>query len=87
MRRAGVTRFVRIRSLAGEPLRLRHGLSGPLTVPLDDGSPAHTRNLGVGTLAIDLPKGREVLVHSGSRPDLVIAPVAVSEPGPARGLP
>ncbi|GHA16584.1 MULTISPECIES: glycosyl hydrolase family 95 catalytic domain-containing protein [Streptomyces] len=87
VRTAGVTRFIRVRSLAGEPLKLRHGLSGTLTVLLDDGSPAHTRDLGDGTLAIDLPKGREVLVHSGSRPDLVIAPVAVSEPGPAWGLP
>ncbi|MFH9088647.1 glycosyl hydrolase family 95 catalytic domain-containing protein [Streptomyces sp. NPDC017673] len=87
VREAGATRFIRVKSLAGEPLRLRHGLSGTLTVLLDDGSPAHTRDLGDGTLAIDLPKGREVLVHSGSRPDLVIAPVAVSEPGPAWGLP
>ncbi|KOV68765.1 glycosyl hydrolase family 95 catalytic domain-containing protein [Streptomyces sp. MMG1121] len=87
VRTAGVTRFVRVRSLAGEPLRLRHGLSGTLTAVLDDGTPAHSRDLGDGTLAIDLPRGREVLVHSGSRPDLVIAPVAVSEPGPAWGLP
>ncbi|MEU9184161.1 Tat pathway signal sequence domain protein [Streptomyces sp. NPDC048484] len=87
VRKAGVTRFIRIRSLAGEPLELRHGLSGRLTVLLDDGTPARTRDLGDGTLSIDLPKGREVLVHSGSRPDLVIAPVAVSEPGAAWGLP
>jgi hypothetical protein len=87
VRTAGTTRFIRIRSLAGEPLKLRHGLEGALTVLLDDGTPAHTRDLGDGTLAIDLPRGREVLVHAGSRPDLVIAPVAVSEPGPAWGLP
>ncbi|MFE7835583.1 Tat pathway signal sequence domain protein [Streptomyces sp. NPDC057474] len=87
VRKGGATRFIRIRSLAGEPLRLRHGLGGRLTVLLDDGSQARTRDLGDGTLAIDLPKGREVLVHSGSRPDLVIAPVAVSEPGAAWGLP
>lgn len=87
VREAGATRFIRIRSLAGEPLRLRHGLSGALTVLLDDGTPARTQDLGDGTLAIDLPRGREVLVHSGSRPDLVIAPVALSEPGPAWGLP
>jgi hypothetical protein len=87
VREAGTTRFIRIRSLAGEPLKLRHGLTGRLTVLLDDGTPARTRDLGDGTLAIDLPKGREVLVHSGSRPDLVIAPVAVGEPGPAWGLP
>ncbi|MFI1367403.1 glycosyl hydrolase family 95 catalytic domain-containing protein [Streptomyces griseochromogenes] len=87
VRKAGATRFVRIRSLAGEPLRLRHGLGGTLTALLDDGTPAHTEDLGDGTLAIDLPRGREVLVHSGSRPDLVIAPVTLSEPGPAWGLP
>ncbi|MCD7438421.1 Tat pathway signal sequence domain protein [Streptomyces lincolnensis] len=87
VRRAGTTRFIRIKSLAGEPLTLRHGLTGALTALLDDGTPARTRDLGDGTLAIDLPKGREVLVHSGARPDLVVAPVAVAEPGPAWGLP
>lgn len=87
VRKAGETRFIRIRSLAGEPLKLRHGLDGALTVLLDDGTPARTHDLGDGTVAIDLPRGREVLVHSGSRPDLVIAPVAVSEPGAAWGLP
>ncbi|MFC9679550.1 Tat pathway signal sequence domain protein [Streptomyces sp. NPDC056948] len=87
VRTAGKTRFIRIRSLAGEPLKLKHGLGGPLTVLLDDGRPARTRDLGDGVLSIDLPKGREVLVHSGSRPDLVIAPVTAGEPGPAWGLP
>ncbi|MEU5322320.1 Tat pathway signal sequence domain protein [Streptomyces sp. NPDC021056] len=87
VRKAGTTRFIRIKSLAGEPLKLRHGLAGTLTVLLDDGTPAHTEDLGDGTLAIGLPKGREVLVHAGRRPDLVIAPVAISEPGPAWGLP
>ncbi|WSQ14545.1 Tat pathway signal sequence domain protein [Streptomyces sp. NBC_01231] len=87
VRKKGTTRFVRIRSLAGEPLTLRHGLSGRLTVLLDDGSPARTHDLGDGLLSIDLPRGREVLIHSGSRPDLDIAPVTVSEPGAPWGLP
>ncbi|MGW2718849.1 glycosyl hydrolase family 95 catalytic domain-containing protein [Streptomyces sp. NPDC001492] len=88
VRTKGVTRFVRVRSLAGEPLELRHGLpEGRLTAVLDDGSPAHTRTASDGTLAVDLPKGREVLLYTGERPDLVIAPVAVSEPGAAWGLP
>ncbi|MFE3851071.1 Tat pathway signal sequence domain protein [Streptomyces griseorubiginosus] len=87
VRKAGTTRFIRIRSLAGEPLKLQHGLTGRLTAVLDDGTPARTRDLGDGTLAIDLPRGREVLVHTGTRPDLTLAPVAVSEPGPAWGLP
>ena len=42
---------------------------------------------GRGAVRLDLPRGREVLIHSGSRPDLVIAPVAVGEPGAAWGLP
>ncbi|MEU8577999.1 glycosyl hydrolase family 95 catalytic domain-containing protein [Streptomyces asoensis] len=87
VRTAGTTRFVRIRSLAGEPLSVRHGLTGRLTVLLDDGTTATTRDLGDGVLFVDLPKGREVLIHAGTRPDLVIAPVAVSEPGAAWGLP
>ncbi|MFF9037985.1 Tat pathway signal sequence domain protein [Streptomyces sp. NPDC014892] len=87
VRKGGTTRFIRIRSLAGEPLRLRHGLSGRLTVLLDDGTPARTQDLGDGTLGIELPKGREVLVHSGARPDLFVAPVDISAPGAAWGLP
>ncbi|MEB8339538.1 glycosyl hydrolase family 95 catalytic domain-containing protein [Streptomyces endophyticus] len=87
VRKKGTTRFIRVRSLAGEPLKLRHGLSGSLTVLLDDGTPADTEDLGDGTLAIDLPKGREVLVHAGERPDLTVGPVAISEPGAAWGLP
>ena len=66
---------------------MKHGLSGRVTVLLDDGSPARTHDLGDGVLSIDLPRGHEVLIHSGSRPDLVIAPVAVGEPGAAWGLP
>ncbi|MFE2941342.1 Tat pathway signal sequence domain protein [Streptomyces sp. NPDC059255] len=87
VRKGGVTRFIRVKSLAGEPLKLKHGLTGTLTVLLDDGTPARTQDLGNGTLAITVPKGREVLVHSGARPDLVIAPVGISEPGDAWGLP
>ncbi|KDN79408.1 hypothetical protein DF19_28815 [Streptomyces olindensis] len=87
VRARGTTRFIRVRSLVGEPLKLKHGLRGRLTVLLDDGRPARTRDLGDGVLSIDLPRGREVLIHSGARPDLVIAPVAVSAPGAAWGLP
>ncbi|WP_202918167.1 glycosyl hydrolase family 95 catalytic domain-containing protein [Streptomyces cavernae] len=89
VRTGGVTRFVRVRSLAGEPLVLRHGLTGgPVTAVLDDGRPARTRVIDDTTVSIDLPKGREVLLYAGDRqPDLVIAPVPVSEEGAAWGLP
>jgi hypothetical protein len=80
-RRAYIAEFERRAVLAESEL------TGTLTVLLDDGTPAHTHDLGDGTLAIDLPRGREVLIHAGSRPDLVIASVAVSEPGAPWGLP
>jgi len=89
VRKGGATRFVRVRSLAGEPLVIRHGLTGgPVTALLDDGLPARTQTgPAEGTLRIELPKGREVLLYTGERPELVIAPVDVSEPGAAWGLP
>ncbi|MFK4221974.1 glycosyl hydrolase family 95 catalytic domain-containing protein [Streptomyces sp. NPDC019890] len=88
VREGGVTRFVRVKSLAGEPLRLRHGLPAGVepTALLDDGTPARVEDVGGGTLAIEVPKGREVLVYGGECPDLVIAPVE-SEPGRPWGLP
>ncbi|MHC3467961.1 glycosyl hydrolase family 95 catalytic domain-containing protein [Streptomyces sp. 7R007] len=88
VRSGGVTRFVRVRSLAGEPLVLRHSLTGgPVTALLDDGTPARTRAEGEGTLAVDLPQGREVLLYAGERPELVVAPVATTVPGAPWGLP
>jgi alpha-L-fucosidase 2 len=60
----------------------------PLAVKLDDGTPATWRDLGSGVIEIDLPQDREALVHAaGPTPPLTIAPVPVSIPGPAWGLP
>ncbi|MEU0572075.1 carbohydrate-binding protein, partial [Nonomuraea sp. NPDC005983] len=86
-RQAGATRFVRVRSLAGEPLKVKHGLTGAVTALLDDGSPAAVQDLGGGVLQITLPREREVLLYAGAAPDLVIAPVPIAEPGAAWGLP
>ncbi|WP_250905107.1 carbohydrate-binding protein [Nonomuraea sp. NEAU-A123] len=87
VRQAGATRFIRVRSLAGEPLKLDHGLTGTVTAVLDDGAPASVQDLGGGVLGITLPKDREVLVYAGAVPDLVIAPVPIAKPGAAWGLP
>ncbi|WP_433508963.1 glycosyl hydrolase family 95 catalytic domain-containing protein [Nonomuraea sp. CA-143628] len=87
VRQAGTTRFVRVRSLAGEPLKLDHGLTGTVTAVLDDGAPATVSDLGGGVLGITLPKNREVLLYAGAVPDLVIAPVPIATPGAAWGLP
>ncbi|MEV4009164.1 Tat pathway signal sequence domain protein [Nonomuraea angiospora] len=87
VRKGGRTSFIRIRSLAGAPLRLKHGLDGPVTAVLPDGRPARVKDLGEGVVEIALGKGSEVLVHTGARPDPVIGPVPVSKPGDAWGLP
>jgi hypothetical protein len=59
-----------------------------LTVVLDDGSPASWRDAGDGIIEIDLASGREALVHAaGPTPPLTIAPVPISIPGAAWGLP
>ena len=59
-----------------------------LTVVLDDGTPATWRDLGGGVIEVDLPRDREVLVHAvGATPPLTVAPVPISKPGAAWGLP
>lgn len=58
-----------------------------MTAVLDDGRPARTHTTDDGTLSVELPKGREVLLYVGERPDLVIAPVSPSETGEPWGLP
>ncbi len=87
VRRRGKTSFVRVRSLAGAPCRLRHGLAGRVTVRALHGRDPAWRDVGGGEIEMDLPRGSEVVVYSGRCPDLVIAPVRVTKPAPAWGLP
>ncbi|GAA2431326.1 hypothetical protein GCM10010191_51380 [Actinomadura vinacea] len=87
VRKDGVTQFVRVRSLAGEPCRLRHGLPGKPVVRAAHGRPPRWRDVGGGTIEIDLARGQEAVVHAeGTRPDLVIAPVRVTVPAQPWGL-
>ncbi|WP_439663723.1 glycosyl hydrolase family 95 catalytic domain-containing protein [Lentzea sp. HUAS TT2] len=80
----GRTEFVLVRSRAGEPLVLRHGIEGPVSVV----APVRYHDRGDGTLEIPLRRGQEVLVHPrGRRPDLAVRPVAVTTPGKPWGLP
>jgi alpha-L-fucosidase 2 len=87
VRKAGRTNFIRVKSLAGEPLRLKHGLDGPVTALLENGRPAQVEDLGNGVVEISLRRGAEVLVYTGTYPDLDIAPADISLPGDAWGLP
>jgi alpha-L-fucosidase 2 len=60
-RSGGVTEWVRIESLAGEPCRLRVDLASPLRV---EGVPnAAVRLLGAGEAAIDLAAGDSVTIY------------------------
>ncbi|WP_093598763.1 glycosyl hydrolase family 95 catalytic domain-containing protein [Lentzea waywayandensis] len=83
-RAKGKTEFVLVRSRAGEPLVLRHGIEGPVSVV----APVRYHDRGDGTLEIPLRRGQEVLVHPrGRRPDLAVRPVAITTPGKPWGLP
>lgn len=87
VRRGGVTSFVRIRSLAGEPCRVQPGIAGRLVVSALSGPDPNWRDLGDGTIEIDLGRDGDVVVYAaGTRPDFVIAPVPVTEPAPPWGL-
>lgn len=87
VRRDSTTSFVRVRSLAGSPCRVRPGIAGRLTVRALSGPAPRWRDLGDGTIEIDLARGHEVVIHAAhTRPDLVIAPVRITEPAPPWGL-
>jgi alpha-L-fucosidase 2 len=86
VRKGGVTQFVRVRSNAGEPCRVRPGIDGRLTVRGAWG-PVRWRDLGDGVIEIDLDCDDEVVIYrAGTRPDFVIAPVPISAPGEPWGL-
>ncbi len=70
-RKDGKTEWVRIKSLAGEPCRIRPGIEGQVksTVPMTPASD--------GAYDLKLPKGGEAVLYSGPRPpQCLIAPVA-----------
>jgi alpha-L-fucosidase 2 len=75
-RSGGKTQFVRVKSLAGEPCRVKPGdLPGPYDVQSATGPVSFTANAD-GTLTIPLATGDDVVVTTkGSTPDLTIAPV------------
>ena len=65
-RSAGQTQWVKIRSLAGEPCRLRPGIDGEISVK---GDRQFKRKLvSPGIYQIDLKQGEEVLLQAGALP-------------------
>jgi alpha-L-fucosidase 2 len=78
VRKGGTTQFVRVKSLAGEPLRVAPGnLPGPWDVQTlpGSGTVTFTQNSD-GTLTVNLAANDDVvIVTKGASPDLTIAPV------------
>ncbi|KAB2352638.1 glycosyl hydrolase family 95 catalytic domain-containing protein [Actinomadura rudentiformis] len=88
VRRSGRTEFVRLKSLAGAPCRLRPGIPGPLKVRSASGRRVPWRVLPNGDIEIGMRRGEEVIVHNARhRPDLQVGPAAPGSPAPPWGLP
>ncbi|NOU88721.1 DNRLRE domain-containing protein [Paenibacillus sp. LMG 31460] len=85
-RQGGLTQFVRVQSLAGEPLKIKTGLSG--TVKAYGNRTFNVTDLGNGVVQVDLQKDESVILYAGSSlPDLTISPVAVPDKINAWGIP
>ena len=79
-RKEGKTQWVRVKSLAGEPCRIKPGIEGDLKV-VSSGNPISFKALGNGVYELGLAKGEEAMLHAGSAaPELTIAPVP-ADPG------
>jgi len=76
-REEGVTQFVRVESLADEPCRIRTGMED--TIQALGSRVFKLTDLGAGTVEIDLQQGESVILYTGSRPALRIAPVPVMD--------
>jgi alpha-L-fucosidase 2 len=73
-RKNGQTEFVRVKSLAGEPCRIKVAWNGAINVKGVKASAL--KNLGNGLVELSLRKGEEAFLYSGSaRPKELIAPV------------
>ncbi|MEU5643377.1 glycosyl hydrolase family 95 catalytic domain-containing protein [Streptomyces milbemycinicus] len=88
VRKGGTTRWVRVRSLAGEPCKVRHSIAGRVTVAGVGGPAPKWREVADGVIELELDRDEEAVVYpAGSRPDFEIAPVKVTKPAERWGLP
>ncbi|GLZ29424.1 hypothetical protein Lesp02_16140 [Lentzea sp. NBRC 105346] len=77
VRKGGKTQWIRVKSLAGEPLRLHPGnLAGPFDVrELPSGNSVPFQQNADGTLTVTLAKNAEVvIITKGTNPELAVEP-------------
>jgi alpha-L-fucosidase 2 len=85
-RRDGRTEWIRIRSEAGEPLAVQHGIEGKIEVRSEYGRPIPHQ--GAGTITIPLRRGETaVITRKGAHPSLRSRDVPANATDPAWGLP
>lgn len=83
-RSGGRTDWVRVRSEAGRPLVLRHGIAGEVDVRDDGGRPVAVRQVAPGVLTGDLPAGASLVVRPAGRPAAEVGVRDVPASGTAR---
>ncbi|HEU4422745.1 MAG TPA: Tat pathway signal sequence domain protein [Pilimelia sp.] len=87
-RSQGRTDWIRVRSEAGEPLVLHHGIAGEIDVRDERGRPIRCVAAGEGRVRIPLRRGgTAVVTRSGDRPDLTPRDVPGNGATPPWGLP
>ena len=80
VRRGGETQYVRVRSLAGEPLRVKCGIDAPVVLP--PAGAAFRVEWKDGAHEVTLAPGQDlVFFRKGTKPEVTIAPLS---PDPAK---
>jgi len=77
-RREGKTRWIRVKSLAGEPCRIVHGLPQTPKAVSGSGEAMAVKDLGDGAIELGLAKGQEVMLFCGAAPAARIAPIRLA---------
>lgn len=75
VRRNGKLQWIRVRSLAGEPCRIRCAIGGDVRAVSEDGDMVSVRCREDGSMDLDLKKGQTVYLYSGARPEFTMEPV------------
>lgn len=78
-RKAGQTQWVRVKSLAGEPCKIRPSMQGKISIDMNGQTVQKSVNKNE-IIEIELKKGEEAIIYAGNEvPDLTISPVHINE--------